>query len=91
MPDHNLESFGNHMRRLRLQRKLSQEKMAELASLHRTYVGDIERGIRNPTLLSLVKIAKALNVALPELVSFSPLLADPCNSFQEAPNRVCKD
>ena len=45
-----------------------QEKLAELADLHRTYVGDIERGERHVSLLSMWKIARALRVRLSDLV-----------------------
>jgi len=60
--------FGNKVRSLRESKKMSQEQLAELAGLHRTYVGGIERGERNPTLLNLLKIARALEVPLSELV-----------------------
>jgi transcriptional regulator with XRE-family HTH domain len=45
-----------------LQRRLSQEKLAELADLHRNYVGGIERGERNIALLNIVALAHALKV-----------------------------
>lgn len=54
--------FGDRMRELRLRRKLSQEKLAELAELHRNYVGGIERGERNVGLINILKIAHALQV-----------------------------
>jgi transcriptional regulator with XRE-family HTH domain len=54
--------FGNRVRELRLQRKLSQEKLAELADLHRNYVGGVERGERNVSLLNIVKLAHGLKV-----------------------------
>ena len=63
-----LMKFGNKVRSLRESKKMSQEQLAELAGLHRTYVGGIERGERNPTLLNLLKIARALEVPLSELV-----------------------
>ena len=56
------KAFGNRVRQLRLKRRLSQEKLAELADLHRNYVGGIERGERNVGLLNIVKLARALAV-----------------------------
>jgi transcriptional regulator with XRE-family HTH domain len=54
--------FGIHLRKLRLQKGLSQEKLAELAELHRNYVGGVERGERNIALLNIVALARALRV-----------------------------
>ena len=54
--------FGKRVRKLRLERRLSQEKLAELADLHRNYVGGVERGERNIALLNIVAIARALRV-----------------------------
>jgi transcriptional regulator with XRE-family HTH domain len=54
--------FGKRLRELRLARRLSQEKLAEMADLHRNYVGGIERGERNVALLNIVKLAHALAV-----------------------------
>ena len=47
---------------------LTQEKLAERAGLHPTYISMVERGVRNPTLDAAVRIAKALKVALPRLI-----------------------
>jgi len=45
-----------------------QERLGELAGLHRNYIGPVERGEYNPTLVSQVKIAKALGVSIAEMV-----------------------
>ena len=55
-------SFGKQVRKLRLERCLSQEKLAELADLHRNYVGGVERGERNIAILNIVALALALRV-----------------------------
>ncbi len=63
-----LNTFGKRVRALRRQRGLSQEELAELAGLHRTYIGGIERGERNPTLTSMQRIARALKVSVRTLL-----------------------
>jgi len=60
--------FGRRVRQFRLERGLSQEKLAELADLHRNYVGGVERGERNVSLLNIVKLAHGLKVRVPNLV-----------------------
>lgn len=56
-------NFGLNIRKLRLAQSLSQEELAELASLHRTYIGSIERGERNVSLENIVIISRALKVS----------------------------
>ena len=65
-----LRSFGDRVRSLRKEKSISQEKLAELAELHRTYVGSVERGERNISLINIKKIAKALDVPLNQLMDF---------------------
>jgi transcriptional regulator with XRE-family HTH domain len=64
--------FGIHLRKLRLQKGLSQEKLAELAGLHRNYVGGVERGERNLALLNIVALAHALRVKAAKLLEPLP-------------------
>jgi transcriptional regulator with XRE-family HTH domain len=64
--------FGERVRKLRLQRKLSQEKLAEMAELHRNYVGGVERGERNVSLLNIVKLARGLEVKPTKLIEPIP-------------------
>ncbi|HLO89219.1 MAG TPA: helix-turn-helix transcriptional regulator [Nostocaceae cyanobacterium] len=56
--------FGQNVRRLRLSQGLSQDALAEKAGLHRTYIGAVERGERNITLINAEKIAHALGISL---------------------------
>lgn len=57
-----IKVFGQILRELRESKKLSQEKLAELADLDRTYISLLERGQRQPTIRTLFQIAKALNI-----------------------------
>ena len=62
-----LLAFGQRVQELRKEKKLSQEQLADLAGVHRTYVGMIERAEKNITLCNIEKIAKALKVEIKEL------------------------
>ena len=61
------KDVGLNIRKIREDKGLSQEKLAALADLHRTYIGQIERGEKNIGLKNLEKIAKALHVNIKEL------------------------
>ncbi len=64
--------FGQRIRELRMAKGLSQEELAELATLHRNYIGGIERGERNLGLLNLVQLAHALSVKPAKLLDTIP-------------------
>lgn len=61
-------AFGRALRSYRSASKLSQEKLAELAGLHRTYASSVERGERNISLENMVKLGSALGVPLSRLI-----------------------
>jgi len=71
MNDKFLRDFGNRIAKLRKKQGLTQEQLADLVDLHRTYIGFIEQGKRNPSIANVRKIAKALKITLSEL--FRPL------------------
>ena len=66
-PEPALKKFGANVRTRRDAREITQEKLAELADLDRTYISSVERGARNISLLSSVRIAKALKTSVAEL------------------------
>lgn len=62
-----LISFGQRIRGLRKDKKLSQGELAELTGFHRNYIGMIERGERNPALINIQIFAEKFNISLSEL------------------------
>lgn len=63
-----LRKFGSNVRALRRSLNLSQEDLADLSGLDRSYLGSVERGERNLSLINLIKIANALGVSAGELL-----------------------
>ncbi len=64
------EIFGDNLRKERQKRGISQQELANIADLHRTYIGMVERGERNITLINAHKIAVSLNIALIDLLKY---------------------
>lgn len=62
-----LVCFGKKVKELRKQKGLSQEALALLCDLDRSYIGGVERGERNVSLINIYKIADALNISIKEL------------------------
>jgi transcriptional regulator with XRE-family HTH domain len=60
--------FGRNVQKYRKEKQISQEKLAEIANVHRTYVGMIERAEKNITLRNMEKIANALKIHITELL-----------------------
>jgi len=66
MREQTLKAFGQEVRYWRTERRLSQEGLADQCGFHRTYIGQVERGERNPSLLTMLTLCRALGVSLPE-------------------------
>lgn len=62
-----LVALGRNVRTLRVKKKLTQEALGERSELHTTYVSDIERGVRNPSALIILKLAKGLTADVSDL------------------------
>ena len=60
--------FGKKLREARLKKNLSQGDVARILGVHRTYISGLERGRRNPSLLTVQKLAKALRVPIEDLL-----------------------
>lgn len=65
-----LQVFGDRIRHLRTQEKLSQEQLSYKTGFHRTYIGMIERGERNISLTNMAIFAKVFNLTIDELLRF---------------------
>lgn len=77
-----LRALGYAIRQVREDRNLSQERLAELAGLHRTYISSVDQGRRNLSAENIYRIANALGVSMTELVQ---LCEDRLDRFKENP------
>lgn len=64
------QKLGKRVKELRLAKGWTQEILEEHSGMDRTYISDIERGVRNPSVKSLEKLAKALRVKVSDLTDF---------------------
>ena len=67
--DKTTREFGSRIRTIRKELAMSQEELGDGAGLHRTYIGHLERGEVNPSLINILRVAKALKVDPSSLVS----------------------
>jgi transcriptional regulator with XRE-family HTH domain len=57
------KKFGTTLKKIRIQKGVSQEELGDLAGLHRTYISEVERGDRNISLVNILKLCAALNIS----------------------------
>jgi len=67
--NHIEKAFGQVVRKLRMERNLSQEKLSELSGLDRSYVSEIERGEKTASIRTLVKLAEGLDISPSSLLA----------------------
>lgn len=64
------QKLGSRLKELRKQAGLTQEELGFMIKLDRSYISGVERGVRNPSIKNVAKIAKALNVSISDLTNF---------------------
>jgi transcriptional regulator with XRE-family HTH domain len=79
-------ALGAAVRELRARRGISQEALAEMSGMHRTYLGGIERGRRNPSLTNIRRVADALGVRTSELLQLAEALESEQSGTKSAHN-----
>ncbi|MBI4812336.1 helix-turn-helix transcriptional regulator [Candidatus Falkowbacteria bacterium] len=63
-----ITQFGKKLREIRLKKEMSQGDISRILKVHRSYISGLERGMRNPSLLTVQKVAKALGVSPKDLI-----------------------
>ena len=76
---HLIKEFGLRIKQLRIEKNISQEKLSSLTGFHRTYVGMIERGERNISLVNIAVFAKVFEISISELLDLTSV--NPKHSF----------
>jgi len=67
---HALKQFGEKLQKIRKDQEISQDKLAEIVGVHRTYLSLVEKGERNPSLRTIYRLVKALKISAAELLPF---------------------
>ncbi len=81
-----IKEFGLRIKELRLEKKLSQEKLSFATGFHRTYIGMIERGERNISLVNMAVFAKIFEINVSELLDFSSI--NPKHSYKKYETKI---
>lgn len=81
------QTFGNRLKQIRSALRITQEELALKCDMQPSHIGQLERGIKSPTLETLYKIASGINIPLSELVAFEDKLVMP-NNFDETTNKI---
>lgn len=63
-----ITEFSKRIKEVRLKKKMSQGDVAKILGVHRSYISGLERGARNPSLITAQKVAKALGVSIKEIL-----------------------
>lgn len=64
------QKLGKNLKRIRKEKGITQEKLEELSGLDRGYISGVERGVRNPSIKNIEKLAKALKISVSDLTNF---------------------
>jgi len=83
-----LSEFGNRIKQLRTAKNLSQEELSFATGFHRTYIGMIERGERNISLINMAVFAKVFGISISELLDLSKV--NPKHSYKKYETKVEK-
>ena len=81
-----ISEFGLRIKQLRLEKKYSQEMLSSLTGFHRTYIGMIERGERNISLINMAVFAKVFEMTISELLDLTKI--NPNHSFEKYQSKI---
>lgn len=78
-----IKAFGKNIRNIRLSKNLTQEQLAEMSSINDKYLGEIERGEKNPTAIIVYKLSRSLGISVCELFLIEDCSCRTENRFKE--------